>query len=58
MAIKLMKQKLAKKPLSQMSVAEKERVEKIIAKRGAVVNRMAMKLTQRIRTIEKQRLSR
>jgi hypothetical protein len=57
MAIKAMKQKLAKKPLDQLSVGEKERIEGIIAKRGNVVKRLAMKMTQRVRQIEKDRLS-
>jgi hypothetical protein len=57
MAIKTMKMKLAKKPLENLSVAEKERIEGIIAKRGAVVNRLAMKMTHRVRQIEKDRLT-
>lgn len=57
MAIKTMKMKLAKKPLEQMSVAEKERVEGIIAKRGNVINRLALKMTHRVRQIEKDRLT-
>lgn len=58
LAINLMKQRIAKKPLNQLSVADKERIEKIIARRKPVINRLALKLTSRIRMIEKNRLSR
>jgi len=57
MAIKMMKIKLARKPLDQMSVADKERVEKIISKRKKTIDRMAMKMTQKVRAIERNRLS-
>jgi len=57
LAINLMKQRIAKKPVSQMSVAEKERVERIIAKRKTVLNRVAMRLVPRIKRIETDRLS-
>lgn len=57
LAVKLMKQRLIKKPLAQMTVSEKERAEKIISKRKAVINRLAMKLAPRIRKIENARLS-
>jgi hypothetical protein len=57
LAINLMKQRIAKKPASQMSVAEKERVERIIAKRKSTLNRVAMKLVPRIKKIESNRLS-
>jgi hypothetical protein len=57
MAIKLMKQRIAKKPLSSLSVGEKERLEKIIQNRKALIGRLAMKLTPRMRKIEQDRLS-
>jgi nicotinamide mononucleotide adenylyltransferase len=57
LAINLMKQRIAKKPASQMSVAEKERVERIVAKRKTALNRIAMKLVPRIKRIETDRLS-
>lgn len=57
LAINLMKQRIAKKPASQMSVAEKERVERIIARRKTVLNRVAMRLVPRIKKIETDRLS-
>jgi hypothetical protein len=57
LAIAMLKQKLAKKPLSKMSVAEKERAERFIQSRKALVDRLAMKLIPRIRSIESERLS-
>ena len=57
LAVKMIKEKLAKKQVSQMSVSEKERVEGIIAKRKALIDRLAMKLVPRIRKIENDRLS-
>ena len=57
LAIKTLKMKLAKKPLDQLNTAEKERIEGIIAKRKNVINRLAMKMAQRVRQIEKDRLT-
>ena len=57
MAVMLMKKRIARKPLSQLSIGEKERLEKIIQKRKAVIGRIAMKLTPRMRKIEQNRLS-
>lgn len=57
MAVKAMEKKLAKKPLSQLSVAEKERIERMISARKAIIGRLAMKLTPKIRALEKDRLS-
>jgi len=45
------------RPISSVGVAEKERMEKTIQKRKAVLNRVAMKLTSRVRQIEKTRLN-
>ena len=56
LAIKLMKEKIAKKPLNKLTVAEKERLEAIIHKRKVVINRIALKLVSRIRRIENDRL--
>lgn len=58
LAIKAMEKKLAKKPLDQLSTAEKERIERIIARRKAAINRLAMKLVPHVRQVEKERLSR
>lgn len=55
-AIKAMKLKIAKKPLSQLSVAEKERVERLVAKRKKAIDRIALKLTPRVKQIERDRL--
>lgn len=57
LAIALMKKRIAKKDPSKMSVAEKERVERMIERRKAVINRVAMKLVPRIRKVETNRLS-
>ena len=57
MAILLMKKRIARKPLSQLSIGEKERLETIIQRRKAVIGRIAMKLTPRMRKIEQNRLS-
>ena len=57
MAVLLMKKRIARKPLSQLSIGEKERLERIIQRRKAVIGRIAMKLTPRMRKIEQNRLS-
>ena len=57
MAVILMKKRIARKPLNQLSIGEKERLEGIIQKRKAMIGRIAMKLTPRMRKIEQNRLS-
>lgn len=57
LAIKLMKQRIVKKPLDKLSTGEKERVEAMIAKRKKVINRLAMRLVPRIKNIEKSRMT-
>lgn len=58
LAIKLMKKRLVRgRDLSKLSTGEKERIERVIAKRKKVINRLAMRLVPRIRQIEKSRLS-
>lgn len=57
LAIKLLKKRIARKPLNKLSVGEKERIEKTIAKRKQLINRLAMRLVPRVRNIEKSRLS-
>ena len=57
MAVILMKKRIARKPLSQLSIGEKERLDKIIQKRKVMIGRLAMKLTPRMRKIEQNRLS-
>lgn len=56
LAVKILKLKLAKKPLSDLSFQEKERLERIIAKKKVLLSRMALKLSPRIRAIENTRL--
>lgn len=57
LAIAMLKQKIAKKPASELTVAEKERIERILATRKSMVDRLAMKLVPRVRKIEQERLS-
>jgi hypothetical protein len=57
LAIKAMKQKLAKKSVGAMSFTDKVRVEKIIARRKVVIDRVARKLLPRVRKIEQTRLT-
>jgi len=58
MAIKLMKKRLSRgKSIASMGFAEKSRIERIIVARSKVIGRLALKLTSRIRTIEKNRLT-
>lgn len=57
LAIQMMKQRLARKPLNKLTVGEKERIERIIERRKPVINRIAMKLVPRIKKIETDRLT-
>lgn len=57
LAVSMMKAKLTKKTAANMTVSDKERAERIIEKRKAVINRLAMKLLPRIKKIEKDRLT-
>lgn len=57
LAVNLIKTRIAKKPLNKLSTGEKERIEKMLEKRKAMVNRLAMKLAPRVRKIENDRLS-
>lgn len=57
LAVKLIKQRLFKKPASKMSVGEKERAEARVKKMNKVVNRIAMKLAPKVRKLEKKRLT-
>jgi hypothetical protein len=57
LAIKAMKQKITKKAADSMSYSDKVRVEKIIAKRRIMIDRVARKLLPRIRKIEQTRLT-
>lgn len=57
LAVKLLKQRIAKKPLDKLSIGEKERLEKMLAKRKTLINRLAMKLVSRVRKVETDRLA-
>ena len=57
LAINLIKQRLFKKPASQMTVSEKERAERMIQQRRALVDRLAMRLAPKVRRIESDRLA-
>jgi hypothetical protein len=57
LAINLMKSRLLRgRSMASLSVGEKERIETIVQKRKPILNRIAMKLTSRVRQIEKARL--
>lgn len=56
LAVKLLKKRLAKKPLNKLSVGEKERIERILKKRKELIKRIGMKLVPRIRKVETSRL--
>lgn len=56
LAVNMMKQRIAKRPLNTLSVAEKERVERIVAQRKDAINRIAMKMVSRVRKTENDRL--
>lgn len=55
-AILLMTLKFAGKPLDQLSVSDKERIERILAKKKDAINRLAMKLIPHLRQLENKRL--
>jgi hypothetical protein len=57
LAIVMLKKRLAKKPLNKLSIGEKERIENAIQNRKALVDRLALKMTPRVRKIENDRLS-
>ena len=57
LAIRMLKKRYAKKSASEMSFAERERVEKILQKKKSAVDRLTMKLIPVVRKIEKQRFA-
>lgn len=57
MAINMLKERIIGKPVSQMSVAERERAEAILSQRKMIVNRLAIKLVPQIKKIELERLT-
>lgn len=56
LAVNMMKQRIAKRPLNTLSVAEKERVERIVHARKKIIDRIAMKMVGRVRKTENDRL--
>lgn len=57
MAIKTLKQRIAKKPLEKLSVAEKERLERFVQRNPRIINRIALKMVPKIRRLETDRLT-
>jgi hypothetical protein len=58
LAIKLMKKRMLRgRDPSKISVGEKERIEKTLAARKDIINRVAQKLVTRVRKVEKARMS-
>jgi hypothetical protein len=58
-AVQTMKNKLSRGvPYNSLSVAQKERIEKIISKRKSAIGRMANKFLTRVKSIEQHRLAR
>lgn len=56
-AVKTLELKLAKKPLNQLSVSEKERLEARIARMKPVITKMSTRLLSRVRDVERTRLA-
>jgi hypothetical protein len=58
LAIKLMKQRMLRgRDPSKLSVGEKERIERALEQRKAVIGRIATRLVPRVRKVEKARMS-
>ena len=58
LAVKLMKQRMLRgRDVSKLSVGEKERIERTLEQRKAIIGRIATRLAPRVRKIEKARLS-
>lgn len=55
-AINALKIKLARKPLSKLTVQEKERIERIVATKKKLIDKAAMKMVPKIRKLETARL--
>ena len=54
-AILMLKQKYAHKAIADMSIADKERVEKILQTKKALLNRLTMKMIRNARENEQKR---
>lgn len=55
LALKMLKQRFAHKAVSDMSMADKERVEKILQSKKRLVDRLTMKMIPVVRKIEQER---
>ena len=57
LAIKMLKKKFAHKSVTDMSMADKERVEKLLQSKKALVDRLTIKMIPVVRKIEQQRFA-
>jgi hypothetical protein len=57
LAVLAIKKRFAKKPLNKLSIGEKERIEKIVAKKKKLIDRLALKMVPKVRKNENERLS-
>ena len=57
LAIKMLKERLVHRPSAELSIAEKERVEQMLAQRKGMVDKLALKLVPKIKKIERDRLT-
>ena len=57
LAIKMLKKKFAHKAIADMSMADKERVEKLLQNKKSLVDRLTIKMIPVVRKIEQQRFA-
>ena len=57
LAVNILKKRLAKKPLNQLSTSEKERIERVIEKKKKTIDRLALKMVPKVRKTESDRLT-
>ena len=55
LAIKMLKKKYGKKPVNQLSMAERERIEKLLKTKQGLINRLTIKMIPVVRKIEAKR---
>ena len=55
LALKMLKQKIAHKPVADMSMADKERVEKTLKTKTSLLARLTMKMIPVVKKIEQNR---
>lgn len=56
LAVKALELKLARKPLDTLSISEKERIEQRIQKAKPILNRLTLRLINKVRQLEQKRL--